>query len=114
MEPRGTIVNGTKRNKIQWNLNWNSDIFAHENAVEFIIYEMAATISRPQYVKLYMLNVYSKTSACAMHRTSKISCCGVILLPVDVFPLDNINQIQMTLDRVVYIPKAPCDWEYIV
>ena len=45
------IVNWTLRNKLQWNLNRNSNIFIQENASENVIWKMAAMLSRPQCVK---------------------------------------------------------------
>ena len=39
------------RNKLQWNLNLNSDIFSQENAIESVVCETAAILSRPQCVK---------------------------------------------------------------
>ena len=45
------IVNWTLRNKLQWNLNRNSNIFIHENAFESVVCEMATILSRPQCVK---------------------------------------------------------------
>ena len=44
------IGNWTARNKIQWNFNWNSNIFIQENAFQSIVWEMVAIFSRPQYV----------------------------------------------------------------
>ena len=45
------IVNWSLRNKLQWNFNWNSNIFIQENALENIVCEMASILSRPQCVK---------------------------------------------------------------
>ena len=39
-------------NKLQWNLNRNSNIFIQENAFESVVCETAAILSRPQYVNL--------------------------------------------------------------
>ena len=44
------IVNWNLGNKFQWNLNRNSNIFIHENAIESVVCEMAAIMSRPQWV----------------------------------------------------------------
>ena len=43
-------MNWTIGNKNQWNLNRNSNIFIQENAFEYIVWKMAAILSRPQYV----------------------------------------------------------------
>ena len=40
------IVNWTLRNKLQWNFNQNSTFFIHENALENVICETAAILSR--------------------------------------------------------------------
>ena len=44
------IVNKTLRNKFQWNLNRNSDIFFQENAFENVVWKMGSILSRPQCV----------------------------------------------------------------
>ena len=38
------------RNKVQWNLNQNSNIFIHENAFENIVCEIAVILSRGRWV----------------------------------------------------------------
>ena len=47
-----SIVMWNIGNKLQWNLNKNSNIFIQENAFECVVFEMAAILSRPQCVKL--------------------------------------------------------------
>ena len=49
-EQRWNIVNWTLGNKLQWNLNRNSNIFIHDNALEHVVCEMAAILSRRQCV----------------------------------------------------------------
>ena len=44
------IVNWTLGNKLQWSFNPNLYIFTQENAFETVICEIAAILSRPQYV----------------------------------------------------------------
>ena len=46
------IVNSTIRNKLQWNNNRNSNSFIQENAFQNVLCEMAAILSRLQYVQL--------------------------------------------------------------
>ena len=46
------IVNCTHRNNFQWHFKRNSDIFSQENALEYVVCEMAAILSRPQCVKM--------------------------------------------------------------
>ena len=36
--------------KIQWNLNWNSYIFIHENAFKIVICQKSVILSQPQCV----------------------------------------------------------------
>ena len=38
------------KNKIQWNLNRNLNIFIHKNAFEIVVCEIAAILSQPQCV----------------------------------------------------------------
>ena len=42
----------TPRNKLQWNLNRNFNIFIQENAFESVVCETGAILSRPQCVKV--------------------------------------------------------------
>ena len=44
------IVNSNIRNKLQWNLKRISNIFSQENAIEIIVCEMAAILSRGRWV----------------------------------------------------------------
>ena len=44
------IVNWTLKNKLQWNLNQNTKLFIRENALENVIWKMAAMLSQPQCV----------------------------------------------------------------
>ena len=44
------IINWTLRNKLQWILNRNSNIFFQENALENVVSEMASIFSQPQCV----------------------------------------------------------------
>ena len=46
------IVNWTLRNKLQWNLNRNSNIFIQENAFESVVCETASNLSRSQCVNV--------------------------------------------------------------
>ena len=45
------IVDWNLTNKLQWNFNRNSNIFIQYNALENIVCEMPAILSRPQCVK---------------------------------------------------------------
>ena len=58
------IVNWTIRNKLQWNLNRNSNIFIQENAFESVICEMAAILSQPQCVNTFRLGLNSCSFRC--------------------------------------------------
>ena len=51
------IVNWTFRNKLQWNFDQNLNIFIQEIAFENAICEMAAILSRPQYVNSEVVKV---------------------------------------------------------
>ena len=42
------IVNWTPRNKFQWKVNRNSNIFIEENTFENVVCEMLSILSRPQ------------------------------------------------------------------
>ena len=46
----GILLIGPLGNKLQWNLNRNSNIFIQENACENVVCEMASILSRPQCV----------------------------------------------------------------
>ena len=45
-------VDWNLRNKLQWNLKRNSYIFIQENSFENVVCEMAAILSRPQWVNV--------------------------------------------------------------
>ena len=45
------IINCTLRNKCEWSLKRNKDIFSQANVIETIVVNMAATLFRSQYVK---------------------------------------------------------------
>ena len=45
------IINWTLRNKLQWNIHRNSNLFIQENAFESVVCETAVILSRPQCVK---------------------------------------------------------------
>ena len=47
------FVDSTLRNKLQWNVNRISNILIQENAFEWVVYKMAAILSRPQCVKCW-------------------------------------------------------------
>ena len=49
------VVNWTLRNKLQWNLNRNSNIFIQENAFESVVGETVAILSRPRCIKYVLL-----------------------------------------------------------
>ena len=51
LNQRWNIVNLNLRNKLQWNLKWNSYIFIQDNAFENVVCDMAAILSRSQCVK---------------------------------------------------------------
>ena len=50
-EPMLDVVNWTLRDKLQWNLYRNSNIFIQANTFESVVCEIAAILSRPQCVK---------------------------------------------------------------
>ena len=45
------IANWTLGNKLQWNRNRNLYIYIQENALENVVWKMAAILSRPQWIK---------------------------------------------------------------
>ena len=52
------------RNKLQWNLNLNSNIFIQENAFESNVCEMTAILSRPQsFMTGHLLTSYMDTDS---------------------------------------------------
>ena len=48
------IINWTLGNKPQWNSNWNTKCFIHDNSFENVFCEMAAILSRGRWVKAWM------------------------------------------------------------
>ena len=85
------IVNGTPRNKLQWNLNRNAHIFFQEIACENIVWIMSNFLSRPHCV-----NTSGKPECSALvasghrwivkappwiHSVPDVSVVGVLRLP---------------------------------
>ena len=58
-EPMLESVNLTLMNKHRWNFNRESFIFIQENALEAVVYEMAAILSRPQCVNMISWSITS-------------------------------------------------------
>ena len=56
------IVNWTLRNKLQWNLEWNSYNFIQESAFKNVGWRIAVILLRPQYVKDTAQNVTGEAS----------------------------------------------------
>ena len=50
------IVNWTLGNKLQWNQNQNTKVFIHENAFDCVVCEMAAILSRGNWVNGYLVS----------------------------------------------------------
>ena len=46
----GILLIGPLGTKLQWNFNYNSNIFIHKNAFEDVVWKMAAILSQPQCV----------------------------------------------------------------
>ena len=61
-------INWTLRNKFQWNFNRNSCIFIQENALENVVWKMAAILSRPQCVNSLFRRKSKKTPKLAFAR----------------------------------------------
>ena len=49
------IVNWTLANKLQWNFNWNPNIFIQENALVYVVDEMTSILLRPQCANMATL-----------------------------------------------------------
>ena len=55
--------------RTNWNLNRNSNIFVQENALENVVWKIAAILSQPQYVKVWDL--------CIRHYTCRPICSSI-------------------------------------
>ena len=77
-------------NKLQWNFNQNTKLFIHANASEYIVFEMAAILSRGRWVNM-----------------SEIASTGIQLLLhdlesyVSLTPSLHSNHGQPVQDRIV-------------
>ena len=67
------FVNWALKNKFQWNIDRNSNIFIQENAFEYVFCEMVTILSRLQRVKT-MWRIYIYVSS---HRLDIGSSCGL-------------------------------------
>ena len=59
------IVNWTPRNKLQWNINENSNIFIQNNAFENAVCKMTAILSWPQCDNTFMAYVDGLVQDCS-------------------------------------------------
>ena len=60
-------------NKLQWNINRNSYIFIHENALENVVCKMASILSRPQCVHhVYTMNLEAVWKSPSLSTTSMV------------------------------------------
>ena len=67
------IVNWTLRNKLQWNFNQNTNLSIHENASEYIVWEMTAILSRGRLVNT-ITSAKQNTTAPWVYCNSYILC----------------------------------------
>ena len=65
------IVNWAPRNKHQWNVNRNSNIFLKKNAFENYVCEMAAILSQPQCVNVVGMHACKEGKAVSLVSQSK-------------------------------------------
>ena len=73
------IVNWTLRNKFEWNCNWNSNLFIHENALENIC-QMVSISSRSQCVKIcFMCYSCHWWNVCNMVSYDEIAWCQTLV-----------------------------------
>ena len=82
------IVNWTLRNKLQWNLNRNSNIFIHENTFENVVWKMAAILSLPQCVKTCQWQIW------------------------EIYP--NMTSLKTTHTSLFDIKQQAITWNYVV
>ena len=61
------IYNWTLRNKLQWNLKWNSYIFNQKNKFENVIWIMAVMLSQPQCANFTVIELISPACLCVHH-----------------------------------------------
>ena len=79
------FVYWTLRNKLQWNFNRNSGIFIQENAFESVVREMAAILSRPQWVICGWSSLFPKfdgLSSTCNAPSPLLTCYGPSPLPI--------------------------------
>ena len=82
------IVNWTFRDKLQWNINRNSNSSIHENAFESIVCEMTAILFRSQCVKIF--------NSSTIWVNEKFCCCILCrYLKIFIFVIDEICMIQL-------------------
>ena len=79
------IVNSTSRNIFQWNSKHNSNFFIHENAIECVVCEMAAILSRPPCVKMfYCLTSIRGWGGISVKKVTQLKISFVTLLVLEV------------------------------
>ena len=74
----GMLLIGPLRNKLQWNLNRNSNIFIQENAFESVVCKTVAILSRPQCVKGSKYKMAAKFGQ-QNHFCYQINWCAILI-----------------------------------
>ena len=86
------IVNWTHRNKLQSNLNSNSNIFIQENAFENVICQMVAIFSLPQWVNMKHADT---TALMALTKCQHVLWCNYLERPFVSSFLGNDSAIEI-------------------
>ena len=76
----GILLMINLKNKLQWNLVWNSYIFIQGNAFEYVICEMVEILPRPQYVDIRHLIVEIPVCMHILANTSFVRWWNVLLM----------------------------------
>ena len=85
------VVYWTPRNKLQWNLNWNSYNIIQEDPFENVIWKMAAILSRPQCVETKQH--HHKPHLCRVWIYRWLTHCGLVM------PYGDIDLVNIGLDN---------------
>ena len=86
-------------NKLQWNFNWNSNIFIQEIAFENVVCKMASILSRPQWVK-----AQNAPLELSLHVSDCVGFFAISDAPLETLPFpDQAQHSQRNLSAILII-----------
>ena len=110
LNPCRNILHWILRNKLQWNLNSNLYIFIQENAFSYVVWKMAAILSRPQCLIIFRGLPYIATTpaghSVAQYCGHKWLTCRQSSLGMGSIDMDCLNNFRLYLSLIYWTIKT--------